>query len=61
MADAHHNIIHIGKVPLAITIVKDPDRFAFQKFIGKAEIGHIRSACRAVDREKTQPRGGDVI
>ena len=59
--DSLHDIVHIGEVPLAVSVVEDLYRLAFQKLIRKAKVRHIRSAGRTVDRKEAQSGGRNII
>ena len=62
--DAHHslhNVVNIGEVALAVAIVEYLDGLAFNKFVGKAEVCHIGTTCRAIDGEEAQAGRGDVV
>ena len=48
------DIIDIGKVTLAVSIVKDLDGLAITKLVGESEVGHIRTACRSIYSEETK-------
>ena len=57
--DTHYplyNIVNVGKVALAVAVVEDLNRFAFYKFVGKAEVSHIRTTSWAIDGEEAQAR-----
>ena len=62
--DAHyafHNVIDVGEVTLAVTVVENLDGFAFNKFVGKTEVCHVGTTCWAIDREETETGGWDVV
>ena len=56
-----HDVIDIGKVAFAVSVVEDLDGLAFSEFVGKAEIRHVRAAGRAIDRKETQTCGRDIV
>ena len=59
--NALDNIIHISKVTLAVTVVENLNRFAFQQLVSKAEVRHIRATSRAIYCEESQTSGRNVI
>lgn len=62
--DAHHafhDVVHIGEVALAVAVVEDFYLLAPHQLVGKAEVGHVGTAGRAVDGEEAQAGGGDVV
>lgn len=58
---ALHDVIDVGKVPLAVAIVENLDGLALEELIRKAKVGHIRPPGGAIDREEPQTRGGNVV
>ena len=56
-----YDVIYVGEVPFAVAVIEDLDGLSFPEFIGKSEVGHIRTAGGAVDREEPEARGGDVV
>lgn len=56
-----HDVIDIGKVAFAVSVVEDPDGLAFTEFVGEAEIRHVRTAGWAIDREETETCGRDIV
>lgn len=56
-----HDVIDIGKVAFAVSVVEDLDGLAFTEFVGEAEIRHVRAAGWAIDREETQTCGRDIV
>lgn len=56
-----HNVVDIGKVPLAIAVVEDLYRFSFNQLVGESEIGHVGTSARAVYGEEAQSGGGYVV
>ena len=59
--DAFDDVIDVGEVPAAVAVVEDLDGLAFQEFVGKAEVGHVRSSGGAIDGEEAQAGGRDVV
>ncbi len=55
------NVIHISKVTLAVAIVEDFDGFALHQLVGKAEVGHVRTASRTIHCEEAQTSGRNVV
>ena len=61
---AHHalyNIINVGEVALTVSVIEDFYRIPLYQFVGKAEIGHVRTAGRTVDGEEAKTRAGDIV
>ena len=56
-----YDVVYVGEVPFAVAVVEDLDGLTFPEFIGEAEVGHVRPAGGAVDREEAESRGGDVV
>lgn len=59
--DAFHNVIDVGEVSFAVSVVEDLDGAAGPQFIGESEVGHVRPSGRAVDGEETEACGGNVV
>ena len=62
--DAHHSlhdVVDIGEVALAVAIVEYLDGLAFNKFVGKAEVCHIGTTCRAINCKEAEAGRGDVV
>lgn len=59
--NAFHDVIHIGKVPLAVSVVENLDGFAVHQLIGKAEICHVRTTGRTIHGEEAQTCRGDIV
>ena len=59
--DSFDDIVHIREIALAVAEVEYLYGLALQELVGKAEVCHIGSACRSVDREETQSRGRDIV
>ena len=53
---AFHNVVNISEIAFAIPVIENLNRLAFDKFVRKAEIRHIRSARRTIYRKKSQTR-----
>ena len=49
-----HDIIHIGKIPLAVAIVEYLDGLPLTQLVGEPEICHIRASGRSIDSEKAK-------
>ncbi len=61
---AHHalyDVVDVGEVALAVAVIEYLDFLAAHQFVGKAEIGHIGTAGRAVDGEEAKARAGDIV
>lgn len=56
-----HDVIDIGKVAFAVSVVEDLDGLAFTEFVGEAEICHVGTAGRTIDRKETETCGRDII
>lgn len=56
-----HDVIDIGKVAFAVSVVEDLDGFAFTEFVGEAEICHVGTAGRTIDRKETETCGRDIV
>lgn len=56
-----HDVIDIGKVAFAVAVVEDLDGLAFTEFVGEAEIRHVWTAGRTIDREETETCGRDIV
>ena len=62
--DAHHSlhdVVDVSEVALSVAIVKNLDSLTFNKFIGKAEISHIRTTCRTIYGKEAEAGRGDVV
>ncbi len=59
--DAFHDVVDIGEIPSAVTVVVDLDGLAFQQFVREAEIGHVRTPGRSIDGEEAEARGRDIV
>ena len=58
---AFYDVIHIGEVALTVAVVEDFNGFTLYKFIGEAEVCHVRTTCRAVDGEEAKTCRGYVV
>lgn len=56
-----HDIIHISKISLAVSIIKDLDLLPGTQLIGKSKICHVRSSRRSVNRKETKTRRWNII
>lgn len=56
-----HDVIDIGEVAFAVAVVEDLDSLAFTKFVGEAEIRHVWTAGRTIDRKETETCGRDIV
>ena len=52
--DSFYNVIDIGEVALAVAVVEDLDGLAFDQFVGKTKIGHVGTACWAIDGKEAE-------
>lgn len=62
--DAHHSlhdVVNIGEVALAVSIVEYLDGLAFHQLVGEAEVSHVGTAGGAIDGEETQTCRWDVV
>ena len=59
--NAFHDVIDIGEITTAVSVVVDLDGLAFQQLVRESEIGHVRTACGAVDGEKAESRGRNIV
>lgn len=56
-----HDVIDIGKIAFAVSVVEDLDGLAFTEFVGEAEICHVGTAGRTIDRKETETCGRDIV
>ena len=56
-----HDVIDVGKVTFAVSVVEDLDGLAFTEFVGEAKICHVGTAGWAIDREETQTCGRYIV
>lgn len=62
--DAHHslhNVVDIGEVALAVTVVENLDGLTFHQFVGEAEVCHVGTTCGAIDGKEAEAGRGDVV
>lgn len=59
--DAFDDVVDVGEVAFAITVVEDFDGFAFDELVGEAEVSHVGTTGGAVDGEEAETGGGDVV
>ena len=59
--NAFYDVVHIGKVPLAVTVIKNLDSLTVDQLIGETKVSHIRTTRRAIYREEPQASGGNVV
>ena len=60
-ADAFHDVIDIGEIATAVAVVVDLDGLAFQQLVRESEIGHVRTACGAVNGEEAEACSRNVV
>ena len=58
---AFHNVVNVGEVALAVSVVENLDGLALHQLVGEAEVGHVGTAGRTVDGEEAQAGAGDVV
>ena len=56
-----HNVIDVGEIPLAVSVVEDFDGLSRPQLVGKAKVGHVRPSGRSVNGEEPQAGGGNVV
>lgn len=49
-----HNVIDISKITLAVAVVEDLDGLTLDQFVGEAKIGHVGTACWAIDGKEAE-------
>ena len=59
--NAFDDVVDVGKVALAVTIVEDLDGLTFHEFVSKTEVGHVGTTGWAIDGEETETSGGDIV
>lgn len=59
--DSFYDIIYIGEISFAVTVVEYLNGLAFTEFVGKTKIGHIGTAGRTVDGEEAKPGGWNIV
>ena len=50
-------IVYISEVTLAVAKVENLDSFSLQQLVGKAEVSHVRTASRTINRKEALPQG----
>ena len=58
---ALYDIIDIGKVAFAVSVVENLNLFALHQLIRKPKVGHIRATSRAINRKEAQTGRGNII
>jgi len=51
-----HNVIDIGKITLAVAVVKNLDGLALDQFVGETKIGHVGATSWAIDGKEAEAR-----
>jgi len=59
--DALDDVIDVGEVAAAVAVVVDLYGVALDELVGEAEVGHVGTACGAIDGEEAEASGGDVV
>ena len=59
--DAFHDVVDIGEIAAAVAVVVDLDGLALEQFVRETEIGHVRTAGRAVNGKEAKARGRDIV
>lgn len=59
--DAFNDVVYVGEVAPAVAVIEYPYPAAFNQIVGKAEVGHVGTACRTVHGEEAQARARDVV
>lgn len=49
-----HNVIDISKIALAVAVVENLNGLALDQFVGETKVGHVGTACWAIDCEETE-------
>ena len=52
--NAFYNIVDVGKVAHTVAIVENLNGLTLHQLVGKAEIGHVWTACRTIDGEEAK-------
>ena len=55
------DVVYVGEVPPAVAVVVYLDGLALEELVGETEVGHVRAAGGAIDSEKAQACGRDVV
>lgn len=56
-----YDVVYVGKVSLAVAVVKDLNGLALQQLIGKAKVSHVGSAGGSVNSKETKAGRGNVV
>ena len=59
--DALYNVINIGEVSFAVSIVENLDGLSFAQLVGEAEVRHVGTTGGAIDGEESQTSAWDVV
>ena len=59
--DSFHNIIDVGEVAFAVSIVEYLDDVALHQLVGKAEVCHVGTASRTIDGEEAETCTRNVV
>lgn len=51
-----HNVIDIGKIALAVAVVKNLDSLALDQFVGETKVGHVGTSSRTIDGKEAEAR-----
>lgn len=58
---AFNYVVDVGEIPLAVAVVEYFYRLALTELVCEAEVGHVRTACRAIHREEPQSCRRDIV
>ena len=58
---AFNDIVNIGEITLAVTIVEDLYLLAFDQLIREAEISHVRASGRSLNSEEAKACRWDIV
>ena len=56
-----YNVIDIGEVPLAVSIIEYLDLVTLDKLVRKSEIRHVRTSGGAIHREEAESRRRNIV
>lgn len=59
--DAFDDVVDVGEVALAISVVENLDAVALHEAVRRGEVEHVRAAGWAVDGEEAETGGRDII
>ena len=59
--DAFDDVVDVGEVALAVSVVEDLDAVTLHEAVGRGEVEHVGAAGRAVDGEEAEAGGRDVV